>query len=545
MSSQPFDYYKNKDVEYDFILSANVNLGETSNEVLPEIISLIKDEDLLAMYFDKIALGRVYPKVEYLNNKLHFTFGISLVDAKERPTSKDLIKNINNFILSLNKNLEDKDIKIKEGDIKVEVITENKSNFDNIDKVLVSENNLYFSRGNDIQRFKLTDDGIVEKYLNESLQETFPFSKLGLSRECKTLVTDGYTLTMKLNETNITNTTATGNSEDDKLDISDPEKTKQNLQQNIKDVEEIQDLKDELDDKMADLMEESIKPDEKFPSTDFSSEPVLYQDLDVETFNKELTAEQKAYINAYLGTIDEFVDAMLLLYNEVGDGIDPMISIDDYVDELLNNNGIVEWSQELTDMLGFDLKTEIKEEYEEIKELPEEYENEHTDRNKAYISENKSKFYTADKLFDDFLEKAKEEAEEDGYTFKLSDLGLTKKDSADFKNLLLQREEIEDVRYDPQNNTYTVKVNSSSSDEKSSEDVTEKIEESVDQYKSSKEEFVDDLVKQILDHFDDEDGWTRSDLQGYVGARCMTTGEDEEEILNMIDTRLGKEGKGI
>ena len=74
MSNQPFNYYKNKDVEYDFILSASVNLGETSEEVLPEIISLIKDEDLLAMYFDKIALGRVYPKVEYLNGKLYFTY---------------------------------------------------------------------------------------------------------------------------------------------------------------------------------------------------------------------------------------------------------------------------------------------------------------------------------------------------------------------------------------------------------------------------------------------------------------------------------------
>lgn len=536
MGSQPFDYYKNKDVEYDFILSASVSLGETSNEVLPEIISFIKDEDLLAMYFDKIALGRVYPKVEYLNGKLYFTFGISLVDAKERPTSKDLIKNINNFILSLNKNIEDKDIKIEEEDIKVEVITENKNKFDNIDKVLVSENNLYFSRGSDVQRFKLTDDGVVEKYLNENLQNIFPFSKLGLSRECKTLANDGYTLTMKLDEANITSTTATGNNEENKLDISDPEKTKQELQQNIKDVEEIQNLKDELDDKMANLMEESITPDEPFPSNDFSSEPVLYQDLDVETFNKELTAEQKAYINTYLGTIEEFVDAMLLLYNEVGNGVDPMISVDDYVEELLNDNGITQWSQELADMLGFDLKTENKEKleeisdddlskltndiidwygadmgtyFDEIKGNEEEIyaetlgylENKDVDMINYFIdditlgtdtddeelkaisedlvnrlkqlldttevkTESKSKFYTADKMFDDFIKTAKEEAEEDGYTFKLSDLGLTREDSADFKNLLLQRDEIDDVSYDPQNNTYTVKITGVETEEK-------------------------------------------------------------------------------
>lgn len=72
-----------------------------------------------------------------------------------------------------------------------------------------------------------------------------------------------------------------------------------------------------------------------------------------------------------------------------------------------------------------------------------------------------------------------------------------------------------------------------------------KINESVDQYKSSKEEFVDDLVKQIIDHFDDEDGWTRSDLQGYIEARCITTGEDENEILNMIDNKLAEQGMGI
>ena len=283
-------------------------------------------------------------------------------------------------------------------------------------------------------------------------------------------------------------------------------------------------------------MEESITPNEPFPSNDFSSEPVLYQDLDVETFNKELTAEQKAYINTYLGTIEEFVDAMLLLYNEVGNGIDPMISVDDYVEELLNDNGITEWSQELADMLGFDLKTENKEKleeisdddlskltndiidwygadmgtyFDEIKGNEEEIyaetlgylENKDVDMINHFIdditlvtdtndeelkatsedlvnrlkqlldttevkTESKSKFYTADKMFDDFLKTAKEEAEEDGYTFKLSDLGLTKEDSADFKNLLLQRDEIEDVSYDPQNNTYTVKVTGVETEEK-------------------------------------------------------------------------------
>lgn len=610
MENQPFDYYKNKDVEYDVVLNADVNLDNVSYAYITEIIKLINNEDLLAMYFKDIALGRVYGKVEAIKSSLHFTFGISFIDAEKRPTSKDLLKDLKAFILSLNKNIEDTQINIKEGDVKVDILSENKNIYDNIDKVLVAENNLYFSRGNDIQSLKLTDDGIVEKYLNENLQETFPFSKLGITRECKTLITNGYSLT-KLNEATITsNNTDT----DTQLDLSDPEKTKQDLQQNINDVEEIQNLKNELDDKIDNLMEENKKPEEPFPSTDFTNELMDYSDIDVNIFNDNLTNEQKAYINTYIGTIDDIVNAMLLLYEEVGDTVYPMISLDDYIKEILEyDGGITEWSQELSDMLGFDLKTE-----------------------------GISKFVTVEKVFNQFLETAKEEAEDNRYTFKLSDLELTKEGSAEFKNLLLQKPEIEDVEYLPQSNEYTVildksQIKSAETDndettegnnentltenytrdidtmeilnilndvdtnndprenvnvdmylerhnlklvpvdnkntkamgyknafsiEKDNSNIVgfiyvkngdweivnineEKITEDVDQYKSSKEEFVNDLVKQIIDHFDDEYGWTRSDLQGYVSARCMTTGEDEDEILNMIDAELAKDGKGI
>ena len=94
MSTQPFDYYKNKDVEYDYILNAVVNVGVIDDNITPAIIQLLNNEDLLDMYFEKVSLGRVYGKVEYINNKLHFVFGISLIDATERPTSKEVIKYI-------------------------------------------------------------------------------------------------------------------------------------------------------------------------------------------------------------------------------------------------------------------------------------------------------------------------------------------------------------------------------------------------------------------------------------------------------------------
>lgn len=263
MSSQPFDDYKNKGVEYDYILSASVKVDDLQYDSIISLIQLIKDEDFMAMYFTKIALGRVYTKVEYLNNKLHFTFGISLVDAKERPTSKDLIENIKDFILSLNKNIEQTpELKIKESDIKVEIITENKS-LDNIDKILVNESAIQFNRGKDTQKLYLTSDGVVEKYHNDSLIGTMPFSKLGVIRESKSLVADGYELTLTGWQDIMTEATIQNQNDNNitltKLD--DKENVKQELQQEIQDVDELQALKDELEDKI-DLLNEDETPGE-------------------------------------------------------------------------------------------------------------------------------------------------------------------------------------------------------------------------------------------------------------------------------------------
>lgn len=255
--NQPFDDYKNKGVEYDYILSASVKIGIVDN-IIPNLINLLKDEDFLKIYFPDIALGRVYGKVEYINEKLQFTFGISLVDAKQRPTSKDLSQNIKDFILSLNKNIETPKLDIKESDIIVDIITENKNYLDNIDKKLVNEGKISFTRLNEVQSFELTSDGIVERYINGNLCNTMPFSKLGVLRECKALVTDGYTLT--LNTWQDVKTEAEiktdKNSIDNDITLDNPEETKKELQQNIKDVEEIQNLKDELEDKLDTLNED-------------------------------------------------------------------------------------------------------------------------------------------------------------------------------------------------------------------------------------------------------------------------------------------------
>lgn len=250
MSSQPFDSYKNEGVEYDYILQASVKLEEFNDDSKAQLSSLLTNEDFLGIYFTQIALGRVYSKYEYLNDKLHFTFGISLVDAPEKVTSKDLIDDIKEFILSLNKNIiQTPKLKIKEGDIKVEILSENKAIIDNIDKRLVNEGTISFTNGNNVQSLVLTSDGIVEKYINNTLNNTMPFSKLGVIRECKSLIANGYSLTLKT-EAEIQNNIDNSNV------LDNPEQTKQELQQDIKDIDEIQDLKDELEDKLDTLYEE-------------------------------------------------------------------------------------------------------------------------------------------------------------------------------------------------------------------------------------------------------------------------------------------------
>lgn len=243
---QPFDDYKNKNVEYDYVIQADVNLNEFNKEQSKQLYNLITDEDFLYIYFPQITLGRVYPKFEYLNNKLYFTFGISLVDSVEEVNSKNLLKSIKDFILSLNKNIEvEPKLNIREEDIHLDILTESKNVIDNIDKKLVSESKLQFRRNNDRQDFKLTDDGIVEHYVSNKLVNSFAFSKLGVLRECKTLIQEGYSL-------------VEWQDNDNNSDIVDnADEIKQNLEQDIENVEEIQTLKDELEDKLDALNEEN------------------------------------------------------------------------------------------------------------------------------------------------------------------------------------------------------------------------------------------------------------------------------------------------
>lgn len=306
-----------------------------------------------------------------------------------------------------------------------------------LDKQLINEGKLCYSRGSDNQSFTMTDDGIVEHFIGNKLESSFPFSKLELVRECKKLTQEGYSLV----EADFNNQ---NNNEELKQDIIDnPEQVKQDIQNNIDKVDEIQEKQNELNDKINNLLGEDKDIDEKypeFPDTEFTLEPLYYEDITLDNFNENLTVEQKAYINAYIGTIEEFLQALLFLYEEIGGGIeaDGMINISDYIAEVLQDGGAEEWIKINKELLGYPLE------------------------------EGKSKFYTAENAFDDFLKNAKEseDLDEDGYyEFQMQDLGITKEAVADFKNLLLQKDEVEDIQYDPQNNIYKVKLKDTTDDE--------------------------------------------------------------------------------
>ena len=656
---QPYDAYKNKNVEYDYILEAVVPVDTIHSETLPQIINLLKDEDLLKMYFKNVALGRVYGKVMLkLDQHLYFKFGISLVDADTKITSKELIKEVVEFILSLNKNVSTDNLNLNKGDINVEVITENKT-VNDYDKIIVNEGKFCLGKDTDMHMFSMTDDGIIEHYHNEKLEDSFPFAKLTLTRECKSLTQNGYTLTRVVEDL-----------EKDKLKqgvLDNPDKVKQDIQASIDTVDEIQAKQDELNDKLNNLLGEEKEITERFPSNDFSSEPVLYQDLNIETFNEFLTAEQKAYINTYIGTLEEFVNAMQLLYDEVGDGTSPMISIDEYVKEILNDGGISEWTQEMSDLLGYDIKTEGKEfdniekevrkiasekgldtsdkaiktimkdiidnfyngtdvysngdinedkirniiipamdtyygvkvgdsltedlSYGDIEDLAKDiYEwfdsdmGTHFDeiqgneeetygdilriletKDKSQIqnfidiideadidnktaksigiksseylikklnelistnikTEAMSKFYTAENAFDDFLKRAKEEKEDGYYEFKLDELGITKEATAEFKTMLLNRPEIDDIKYDPQTNKYSVKLKSTNTNEQKKEE--------------SKKEETQNLSR-LYQHTKDKDTFA------IIGSQDKDTKQNRSNELKSEISKAQKQFKNV
>lgn len=119
-----------------------------------------------------------------------------------------------------------------------------------LDKKLVKEGKLIFTKNNLNESFVLTDDGIIDHYINESLEDSFPFSKLQLNRNTSKVIKEGYTLQEEDNNTNNTQNV-------------DLDKEEQDIKQDIEKVDQVQKLKDELDDKVDKLVNEDKKSEPK------------------------------------------------------------------------------------------------------------------------------------------------------------------------------------------------------------------------------------------------------------------------------------------
>lgn len=279
--SNPYEDYKDK-VVYDYILvgklpyklEADPKASEDQEidaieEIENNICNLLTNEDLTAMYFTEVALGNVYPGLVSIEDYIEIVFGVSCKDAKEPFTLEDLKYDVQEYMHCLDSNLDGVSVTgvggnedpaddteptlvfLKQnGDIIVDVLKQpSKLDIENIDKKLVSEGKLNFKKENINKSAVLSDDGMVEIYEENKLVKSSPFSKLGVIRECKAMIQEGYLL-VEINQMN-----------DDKLDIP---QTKQELEQSIEQVEELQTLKDELEDKVNTLMEESVEDETKF-----------------------------------------------------------------------------------------------------------------------------------------------------------------------------------------------------------------------------------------------------------------------------------------
>ena len=81
----PFDDYKDK-VNYDYIIEAKMKYKfkggneeqklDATDKIIENIEKLISDEDYNKMCFDDVELGRVYPRLDEIDDTLDITFGI-------------------------------------------------------------------------------------------------------------------------------------------------------------------------------------------------------------------------------------------------------------------------------------------------------------------------------------------------------------------------------------------------------------------------------------------------------------------------------------
>lgn len=290
-----YSYFDNKDkikFDYEFKVKFPIKyyvIGEDSNrihdeqkltisdQILQGIEQTLLDGDYINEYFPKEdKIQQCYLDVNEVYDDIEMYFGFITDKDVDVNTLKEDIKI---FMENLNSNI-DYDSSIngtitpgiddnsdgieldptsiafrpnKSKPIQITQINNTKEINEAMDKELVTKGKLYFVKENESKMVNLTDDGEVELYENKELKNTIPFSKTGVIKECKDILAEGYILQEQEETENNTNTDGTP-------DI-DVQQTKKNLEQGIKDVDELQNLKDELNDKMNNLVNESVQDD--------------------------------------------------------------------------------------------------------------------------------------------------------------------------------------------------------------------------------------------------------------------------------------------
>ena len=367
VNESPFEKYQ-KEINYDIILEGTIPYDiigiEDSPEPAPEQIqdgeeqifkqleSDMSNEDYLYEAFEDtgIARGRIYGEFsdkDVDESKLYFKLGISKQDATKELDTNEIKEYFEGFLENLDINTDSVSVtgwKNEEEDVEptyvslkitgkpnvniLKTYTEEKElDVSNIDRKLVMEGTLDFIKENNIKSITLNDDGIMELYENNKLVDTKPFSKLGIQRECKSIIQEGYII--KNEDTNI---------DIQNIDEADLEQTKQNIEQSMEKVDEIQDLKDQLQDKVDNLYNESKIEEEKiisFVSTPFTQQLLSTEEIYNLKLEEELTVEQVAYITKLFGSLDEFKNSLIQLTDIAS--MPPQIhfiSIDEYIKEM-------------------------------------------------------------------------------------------------------------------------------------------------------------------------------------------------------------------
>nr|DAK38311.1 MAG TPA: hypothetical protein [Caudoviricetes sp.] len=189
------------------------------------------------------------------------------------------------------------------------------------DKKLVENNELIFLKPNTKAIvYKLTEDGMVEKYQGKELTETKPFSKLTLSRDCKKDLQEGYRLYDITEEEQAKPT----------LDLFN---TEEERKERLEDIKEI--ISTEIPEEIEVVPLEQLNKIAKFPSTEETEKRLTKDDLT--TYTIELTPNQEQFLveRGYTtqDIINGFIDLVGLL--DCIEEDEPIISYGDYISLIL------------------------------------------------------------------------------------------------------------------------------------------------------------------------------------------------------------------